>query len=185
MKIMNDNILVNHYTRSNMKIKDLLKLSPKELTDMGVCPTCLNKKYNGAIFGDDSNLLLYTDDEIEIAFVPNPRAQGHMMIGSQKHYHDMSEAPDSLNAKMICFAKQCMKILKKVYSCERVYLCTMCDGPANHYHLQLIPRFANEERGSLNFVKPRTDYIFNAEKFATIKKKLATFAKTYEKKNKA
>ena len=28
----------------------------------------------------------------------------------------------------------------------------------NHFHLQLIPRYANEQRGSKNFVKPRLEY---------------------------
>ena len=84
-----------------MNEKDLLKLSAKELTDMGICPTCLNRKYNGAIFGNDENLKLYEDEDIECLFVANPRAVGHMMISSKKHYHDMSEAPDKLNCKII------------------------------------------------------------------------------------
>ena len=33
-----------------MDIKELLKLSPAELVDLGVCPTCLNRKYNKAIY---------------------------------------------------------------------------------------------------------------------------------------
>lgn len=152
-----------------MEEKDLLKLSPKELTDLGVCPTCLNRKYNGAVFGDDSQLKIYEDKDIECLFVANPRAVGHMMISTQTHYHDMSEAPDELNAKIIKFAKQFMIILKKVYGCERVYLCTMSDGPMNHYHVQLIPRYKNEERGSKNFVKPRKPYVYDETKVNKVK----------------
>ena len=48
-----------------MEEKDLIKLTAKELTDIGVCPTCLNRKYNGIIFGDDSKLKLYEDKDIE------------------------------------------------------------------------------------------------------------------------
>ena len=44
---------------------ELLKLSPAELTDMGICPTCLNRKYNGAIYGDNSDKLVYEDEDIE------------------------------------------------------------------------------------------------------------------------
>ncbi len=161
-----------------MEEKDLLKLSAKELTDMGVCPTCLNRKYNGAIFGDDSKLKLYEDKDIECLFVANPRAVGHMMISTQTHYHDMSEAPDALNCKMIKFAKQFMIILKEVYGCERVYLCTMSDGPMNHYHLQLIPRYSFEERGSKNFVKPRKEYVFDEKSTLLIRQKISQFAKT-------
>lgn len=159
-----------------MNEKDLLKLSAKELTDMGICPTCLNRKYNGAIFGNDENLKLYEDEDIECLFVANPRAVGHMMISSKKHYHDMSEAPDKLNCKIIIFAKQFMKILKNIYKCERVYLCTMCDGPMNHYHIQLIPRYKNEERGSQNFVKKRFQYKYDESSFNKIKQMINEFS---------
>lgn len=160
-----------------MEEKDLLKLSAKELTDLGVCPTCFNRLHDGAIFGDDSKLKFFEDADIECLFVANPRAVGHMMISSKTHYHDMSEAPDKLNCKMIVFAKQFMKILKEVFGCERVYLCTMCDGPMNHYHLQLIPRYKNEERGSKNFVKPRKEYVFNEKTFNQVKQKIEAFSK--------
>ena len=163
-----------------MEEKDLLKLSAKELTDMGVCPTCLNRKYNGAIFGDDSNLKLYEDEDIECLFVANPRAVGHMMISTQKHYHDMSEAPDSINEKIIRFAKQFMIIIKQVYKCERVYLCTMSDGPMNHYHVQLIPRYKDEERGSQNFVKPRKSYVYDEKTFCKVKKLINQYVKQYK-----
>lgn len=161
-----------------MKDEELLKLSIKELIDMGVCPTCLNRKYNGAIYGDDTNLKLYEDDDIECLFVGNPRARGHSMISTKVHYHDMSEAPDQINEKIIRFARHLMQILCEVYGCERVYLCTMSDGPMNHYHVQLIPRYSFEERGSKNFVKPRQEYVFEKEKFFEVKSLLEEYAKT-------
>lgn len=52
-----------------------------------------------------------------------------------------------------------MIALKKVYGAESVYLCTMCDGPINHFHVQLIPRYSYEKRGSGNFVKERKVYV--------------------------
>ena len=55
-------------------------------------------------------------------------------------------------------------ILKDVYKCESVYLCTMCDGPMNHFHIQLIPRYDFEKRGSKNFVKDRFDYVEEKDK---------------------
>ena len=58
-----------------------------------------------------------------------------------------------------------MIILKEVYKCERVYMCTMCDGLNNHFHIQLIPRYSYEKRGSNNFVKERHCYIYDAEKY--------------------
>ena len=157
--------------------EELLQMSPAHLVDAGICPTCFNRKHNGALYGDTSDKLLYEDGDIECFFVKNPRAWGHMCISTICHYHDMSEAPDALNEKIIRFAKRFMKILCQVYGCERVYLCTMCDGPNNHYHVQLIPRFAHEKRGSSNFVKPRKEYEFDEEKFFAVKRLIGEFAK--------
>ena len=152
-----------------MKKEDLLKLSPGELTDLGICPTCFNRENGGALYGDNSDKMIYEDEDIECFFVGNPRAEGHLCISTMTHYHDMSEAPDFLNEKIIRFAKRLMVIIKEVFSCERVYMCTMCDGPNNHYHIQLIPRYAYEKRGSGNFVKPRSFYVYNREKLERVK----------------
>ena len=152
-----------------MKKEDLLKLSPGELTDLGICPTCFNRENGGVLYGDNSDKMIYEDEDIECFFVGNPRAEGHLCISTMTHYHDMSEAPDFLNEKIIRFAKRLMVIIKEVFSCERVYMCTMCDGPNNHYHIQLIPRYAYEKRGSGNFVKPRSVYVYNREKLERVK----------------
>ena len=152
-----------------MNDKQLIKLSPGELVDLGICPTCFNKRHNGAIFGDNSDKLLYEDHEIECFCGGNPRADGHRCMSTIDHYHDMSEAPDYINEKIIRFAKQFMIIIKEVYQCERVYMCTMCDGPNNHYHIQLIPRYSYEKRGSINFVKERHNYIYDEAKFRQVK----------------
>lgn len=153
-----------------MNKEELLKLSPGELVDMGICPTCFNRENGGALYGDLWDKLLYEDEDIECFFVGNPRADGHMCICTMEHYHDMSEAPDCINEKIIRFAKRFMQILCEVYGCERVYLCTMCDGPNNHYHIQLIPRYAYEKRGSKNFVKPRKAYEFDKEKVDAVRR---------------
>ena len=160
---------------------DVLKTkSPAELTDMGICPTCFDKATNKSLYGDDSHLKTYEDADIECLFVPNPRAEGHMMISTKHHYHDMSEAPDHINEKIIRFAKAYMNIIKEVYSCVRVYLCTMADGPMNHYHVQLIPRYEHEKRGSENFVKPRQKYVFNQQKFQAVTSLINNYAKKHE-----
>ena len=49
----------------------------------------------------------------------------------------------------------------------------MCDGPMNHFHIQLIPRYSYERRGSKNFVKKRKEYIEDKEKIAKIRKLLS------------
>ena len=159
-----------------MDEKELMKLSAGELVDLGIWPTCFNRKHNGAVFGDNSDKLLYEDNEIECFFVVNPRADGHMCISTIEHYDDMSEAPDDINEKIIRFSKQFMIILKEVYECERVYMCTMCDGPNNHYHIQLIPRYSYEKRGSMNFVKKRHNYVYNEIKVNKVRSLINEYA---------
>ena len=103
-----------------------------------------------------------------------------MCISTIAHYHDMSEAPDEINEKIVRLAKRFMQILCDVYGCERVYLCTMCDGPNNHYHVQLIPRYPHEKRGSRNFVKERRAYVFEKERYDAVRQQIARYANSSE-----
>ena len=59
---------------------ELLKLSAGELVDLGICPTCFNRRMNGAFYGDDTETLVYKDGDIECFFVGNPRAEGHTYV---------------------------------------------------------------------------------------------------------
>lgn len=145
------------------------ELTPAMLTDRGICPTCFNKENNNCLYGELGNKLLYENDLFECFLVGNPRANGHTIISSKKHYKDMMEIPDDLCQEVFVFAKRLMNILKEVYTAESVYLCTMCDGPMNHFHLQLIPRYKYEERGSDNFVKPRQAYVEDLEKIQKVR----------------
>lgn len=65
-----------------------------------------------------------------------------------------------------------MNVLKEVYNAKSVYLCTMCDGPMNHFHIQLIPRYSFEKRGSKNFVKPRFEYKEDKQKLTQLRNKM-------------
>lgn len=147
-------------------------ITPKELTDAGICPTCYNKEHNNILYGDITDKMLFENDNFECFLVGNPRCNGHVVISSKKHYKDMMEAPDELIKEIFVFAKLCMNSLKEVYKCESVYLCTMCDGPMNHFHIQLIPRYNYEKRGSINFVKERKEYVEEKEKIQQMRKKL-------------
>ena len=166
---------------SKEQIEKYYNYLPKDLVDAGICPTCFDRATGGHVFGDDSKNRIYEDADIDCLFVGNPRADGHAIISTKQHFHDMSEATDEINKKIICFAKQLMLAIKEVFGCERVYFCTMSDGPMNHYHVQLIPRYAFEERGSKNFVKPRKEYIYDKEKLEKVKNIIENFAKNYKK----
>lgn len=148
------------------------KITPSMLTDKGICPTCYNKEHNYCLSGDNKDKMLYENNLFECFLVGNPRADGHTIISSKKHYKDMLEIPDDLCKEIFIFAKRIMIILKEVYSAESIYLCTMCDGLMNHFHVQLIPRYSFEQRGSKNFVKERKQYIEDKEKIMKIRELL-------------
>lgn len=146
------------------------KLTPAMLTDSGICPTCYDREHDNCLYGDSSNRMLFENENFEFLLVGNPRADGHAIISTKKHFKDMMDLPDDLCEEIYVFAKKAMNIIKEVYSAESVYLCTMCDGPMNHFHVQLIPRYDFEKRGSKNFVKERKEYVEDKEKILQIRK---------------
>lgn len=148
------------------------KISAEDLTDSGICPTCYNREHNGVVFGKDKAKTIYTDDILTCFYVNNPREKGHLAICTMKHFKDMEEADEETVAKVFVFAKQMMEVLKDVYHMESNYVCTMCDGPMNHFHVQIIPRYSYEKRGSKNFVKPRMEYVEDKEKLESLRKKI-------------
>lgn len=158
---------------SNKEIIELIennKVSVKDIVDSGICPTCFDKKNNHILYGDIKDKMIYENDKFECFLVSNPRANGHAAISTKKHFKDMLEIDDDTCKEIFLLSKKLMGIIKRVYASESVYLCTMCDGPMNHFHIQLIPRYSNELRGSKNFVKPRFEYIEDKEKLNELRK---------------
>lgn len=147
-------------------------LTPAELVDMGICPTCYDRQHGHCLYGDPAVRKLYENDLFECLLTGNPRAPGHRIISTKEHYKDMMDLPDDLCREIYSFARRTMVALKEVYGAESVYLCTMCDGPMNHFHVQLIPRYGYEQRGSSNFVKERLCYVEDREKLFKMRKKL-------------
>lgn len=151
---------------------DQVPLTVRELVDNGICPTCYDRSHGRCLYGDPAEMLLYENDLFECMLIGAPRAPGHTVIISKAHYKDMLEIPDDLCREVYVFAKKAMNALKAVYGAQSVYLCTMCDGPMNHFHVQLIPRYSNEKRGSRNFVKERKNYEADPEKIGKLRELL-------------
>ncbi len=149
--------------------KEFEKLNNAILTDQGICPTCYDRKFNGILYGDNSKNIIYRDKYFEAFLSTNPRARGHVIISTLKHFKDMMEVDDKTCKKIFKLAKKIMCVIKEVYKSESVYLCTMCDGLNNHFHLQLIPRYDYEKRGSINFVKERKPYIYEKDKIEKLR----------------
>ena len=156
------------------KNKEYVALNNAVLTNQGICPTCYNRQFDNVVFGNTEHMVIFRNSKIEAFFVSDPRAVGHVAIFSNKHYKDMLEADTEIIPHIFKFAQVAMVALKKHLQCESVYLCTMCDGPNNHFHLQLIPRYDYEERGSKNFVKPRAPYVHNQELTQALRTELET-----------
>ena len=159
------------------KIIELIKTGKAtvaDIVDSGICPTCFDKHNNHILYGDNEDKIIFEDDMFECFLVGNPRAEGHTAISTKKHFKDMMEIDDNTCKEIFILAKKVMNILKETYNAESVYLCTMCDGSMNHFHIQLIPRYSFEKRGSKNFVKPRFEYKENKEKLIQLRNKMKT-----------
>ena len=160
---------------SNEKIKQLIinkEINVGDIVDNGICPTCFDKENDHVLYGDNTDKMIYEDDDFECFLVGNPRCPGHTAISTKIHFKDMMEIDDEICTKIFLLAKKVMITLKEVYKSESVYLCTMCDGLMNHFHVQLIPRYSYEKRGSKNFVKPRNEYIEDKEKLEELRNRL-------------
>ncbi|MBR2704531.1 MAG: HIT family protein [Clostridia bacterium] len=159
----------------NEEIVNLIKngeIGLADIVDSGICPTCFDNENNHVLFGDKTDKIIYEDEKFECFFDARPKAEGHTLISTKKHYKDMMEVDDETCKEIFVLAKRVMNVLKDVYEAESVYLCTMCDGPMNHFHIQLIPRYSFEKRGSKNFVKPRIEYKEDKEKINTLRDRL-------------
>ena len=162
----------------NLKNEEIVKLIKNgkvevaDIVDSGICPTCFDKQNNNILYGNNKNKMIFENDKFECFFVGNPRADGHVAISTKKHFKDMMESDDETCKEIFLIAKKLMNLLKETYNAESVYLCTMCDGPMNHFHIQLIPRYSFEKRGSKNFVKPRFEYREDKEKLKKLREKM-------------
>lgn len=148
------------------------KVTVADIVDSGICPTCFDKQNGNILYGNNADKMIFEDEKFECFLVGNPRAEGHTAISTKKHYKDMLEINDEICTEIFLLAKKLMTIIKEVYNSESVYLCTMCDGPMNHFHIQLIPRYSFEKRGSKNFVKPRFEYKEDKEKLIKLRNKM-------------
>lgn len=149
------------------------KITAEMLVDMGICPTCYDRSHNLCVYGDPTERVLFENDRFTCLLIANPRCPGHTIISSKQHYKDMMDMPADLCSEIFVFAQKVMVALKSVYASESVYLCTMCDGPMNHFHVQMLPRYPGEKRGSNNFVKPRCAYVHEPEKVQKLRSLLA------------
>ena len=97
-----------------------------------------DRENNHLLYGDKTDTIIFEDDLFECFLVGDPRAEGHVAISTKKHFKDMMDIDDVTCERVFKFSKKAMNAIREVYNSESVYLCTMCDGPMNHFHIQLI-----------------------------------------------
>lgn len=98
-----------------------------------------------------------TDDEdARVVLALDPRVPGHTIVVWKRHVHDFSELDDRETARLFLICRDVARALRTALTdVERVYQVTMCDGPINHLHVQLIPRYAGTPIGSQRLIDPR------------------------------
>ena len=125
----------------------------RNLHDHGVCPSC-RELSDGDVLGPQHHIV--DDDEIQVVLALDPRTPGHTIVVWKAHAHDFTELDDHQTARLFTTCRDVARALRAALTdVERVYQVTMCDGPINHLHIQLIPRYAGTPIGSQRLVDPR------------------------------
>ena len=123
-----------------------------DLRTRRICLTCYDLT-SSALFGKEG--MIYENELYKVVLEQRPRMRGHTIIVYKPHCEDISQLPEDKVGPLFQFTLKVIQALKKSLGAEKVYLNTMCDGPVNHLHLQLFPRYAGERIGSTRFVLPR------------------------------
>ena len=137
------------------------------LNEAGVCYQCRDLQTGGSVFGEQ----FYVTDEPDVRAVlaPDPRVPGHTIVVWKRHAHDFTELEDAETARLFIVCRNVARALRSaIAGVERVYQVTMCDGPVNHLHIQLIPRYAGTANGSARLVDARGPLINGPEIAAAI-----------------
>lgn len=125
----------------------------ENLRARGICYQCYDLQTGGDLFGDEH--IVYEDDLFKVVLEPYPRAKGHTIVVYKPHREDISDLSEEEAGRVLGMCVRVVKAIKEGLGAEKVYLNTMCDGPINHLHLQLFPRYPGEEIGSTRFAAPR------------------------------
>ncbi len=140
-----------------MESKDSLEHEQRDqlvetLKKQGICLTC-HDLATGEIFGKQG--MIYEDALYKVVLELRPRVLGHTIVVYKPHCEDLSHLSETEVGPLFQLCVKVIRALKHALHAEKVYLNTMCDGPINHLHIQLFPRYAGEHIGSTRFVSPR------------------------------
>ena len=97
------------------------KVGVADIVDSGICPTCFDKENNHILYGDNKDRIIFEDNKFECFLVGNPRADGHTVISTKKHYKDMIEIDDEICTEIFLLAKEVMKALNMLTG-QKIYI---------------------------------------------------------------
>lgn len=114
---------------------------------MEECVFCSIASHHGK--GGD---VLYKDDKCVVVPDLYPSDYGHVLVISKVHYANMLEAPDEIICHMFEVAKLFAKAQEKSLGAAAVNISTNIGALAGqlimHFHVHVIPRYANGKRPS-------------------------------------
>ena len=139
---------VNNWRREREQLSQKIE----ELKRQGICYSCHDMK-TGQVFGDQ--YLVCEDDLFKVVLESYPRMKGHTIVVYKPHREDISELSADEASCVFQMCVRVVKVIQRALGAEKVYLNTMCDGPINHLHFQLFPRYAGDPIGSRRFVSKR------------------------------
>jgi diadenosine tetraphosphate (Ap4A) HIT family hydrolase len=132
--------------------REQVGLRVQELRRQGICDTCHNLA-TGEPYGNQ--YVIHEDDLFKVNLETFPRARGHAIAVYKPHRADLTELTEDEAGLVFQCCVRIANAIKRGLGAEKVYLNSMCDGPINHLHLQLFPRYPGDPIGSTRFVAPR------------------------------
>lgn len=98
--------------------------------------------------GEIPSRTVWEDDDFRAILDLGPATKGHTLILPKDHAANLYELPAELSAKVLPVAQKVAAILKEKLGCEGLNLVQnngeIAGQTVMHFHLHLIPRYAND-----------------------------------------
>lgn len=118
---------------------------------------CIFCKLANGVFPTNS---IYEDENFNVILDVSPATKGHALILPKEHYANIYEIPSELLAEAVKVAQKVIKHVTPILGCDGYNLLQNNGEAAGqtvfHFHLHLIPRYAEEENGEILSWKPTT-----------------------------
>lgn len=117
---------------------------------------CIFCKLANGVFATNS---IYEDEDFNVILDAGPATKGHALILPKEHYANIYEMPEDLLAKVMILAKKQAVHMTEKLGCDGFNIVQNNGETAGqtvfHYHLHLIPRYADDGQNILwNPTKP-------------------------------